>query len=122
MLNMGWDGDRCFVMYGFVKRAQPCHSSPVLRRGLPIKTVQGTRDRAFLMAVRTCDKSGSMLSNQFVWQFLYGSQAALPYSRIGLTKVNLGSYQNNSTSASPPLKGLVPKHTTENWAIEIIVG
>ena len=23
MLNMGWDGDRCFVMYGFVKQADP---------------------------------------------------------------------------------------------------
>ena len=58
MLNMGWDGYRCLVMYGFVKQAQPYHSSPALQR-LPIKTVQGTRDTAFLSAVRPCNKSGS---------------------------------------------------------------
>ena len=58
VLNMRWDGDRCFVMYGFVKQAQPCHSSPVLQR-LPTKTVQGMRDTAFFSAVRFCDKSGS---------------------------------------------------------------
>ena len=58
MLNMGWHGDRCFVMYSFVKQAKPCHSSVVLQR-LSIKTVQGTRDTAFLSAVRSCDKSGS---------------------------------------------------------------
>ena len=59
MLNMGWTGDRCFVMYGFVKQAQPCNSSPVLQR-LPVKEVQGMHDTAFLSAVSPCDKSGSM--------------------------------------------------------------
>ena len=58
MLNMGWSGDLCFVMYSFVKQAQPSNSSPVLQR-LPVKTVQGMRDTAFPSAVCPCDKSGS---------------------------------------------------------------
>ena len=56
VLDMGWNGDRSSVMYGFVKQAQSSHSPPVLQ-GLPIKTVQGTRNTAFLTAVCPCDKS-----------------------------------------------------------------
>ena len=38
-----------------MKQAQPSNSSPVLQR-LPVKTVQGICDKAFVSAVRPCDK------------------------------------------------------------------
>ena len=50
MLDMGWNGNRSSVMYSFVKRAQSCHSPPVLQ-GLPVNTVRGTRNTTFLTAV-----------------------------------------------------------------------